>query len=380
MLKSPKTRKLFDILYLACLALVVIVSFKDTTMISYSWTQETLHVIRFIITIIVAAKIVLSDGKWTIKNILVAVLVGGSLLYTWFQCPYPYVYDLGILILGAYNVNYKNILKVYLSVEVPFVLITTILSQTNIITDLIYYRPSTGDKKRHSFGSVFPTDYAAHILYLAVCYVFLRGKKITYAEISVIGALGIFCHVFCGATTNAFLLILIAVFLLIYKLHTVHINSAGLYLLCSLAPVFAAVMIILSYAYNPSVRWMYALNKALHQRLKWGHLGFTRYSVKPFAQWVEMHGFGSGNGNIEMSKYFMLDCSYVNILLRMGAVVLIAMLTAYVIISVRQVRAHHYIRLVMLAIIAVACVMEHHLLEISFTPLFLMLFAADEHD
>ena len=142
------------------------------------------------------------------------------------------------------------------------------------------------------------------------------------------------------------------------------------------APIFAAMMILMSRFYSESSGFLRFVNRALNKRLYYGHIGFDRYNVRLWAQNVEMHG--AGGAVKRTTEYFFLDSSYVNILLRLGLVVLAAMLMILVITANREKKTGDHLKLFLLFLIIAACVIEHHLIEIQANPFLLLVLAADD--
>ena len=48
--------------------------------------------------------------------------------------------ETGLLIAGANDIDYREILKVYLIVEIPMTICTMIAGYTGVITNLVYHR------------------------------------------------------------------------------------------------------------------------------------------------------------------------------------------------------------------------------------------------
>lgn len=142
------------------------------------------------------------------------------------------------------------------------------------------------------------------------------------------------------------------------------------------APIFAAMMILMSRFYSESSGFLRFVNRVLNNRLYYGHIGFERYNVRLWAQNVEMHG--AGGAVTHSADYFFLDSSYVNILLCLGLVVLAAVLLILVITANRQRKTGDHLKLFLLFLIIAACVIEHHLIEIQTNPFLLLVLAADE--
>jgi hypothetical protein len=118
------------------------------------------------------------------------------------------------------------------------------------------------------------------------------------------------------------------------------------------------------------------LNKALSGRLELGHEGFIRYELSLFGQFVDQNGLGTST-SFE-GDYFYLDSSYINILLRFGLVILDVVLAIITTLSLRERRRDSYFRLMILTVVSLQSMIEHHLIEIAYNPFLLLLFAEYE--
>lgn len=97
--------------------------------------------------------------------------------------------ETGFLIIGANGIEYKKILKVYLIVKVPITICTMIAGYTGLITNLVYHR---GEKVRMAFGFIYPTDFAAHVVYMIAAWVLIRQVRCSWIEIGMM----IICVIF----------------------------------------------------------------------------------------------------------------------------------------------------------------------------------------
>ena len=78
--------------------------------------------------------------------------------------------------------RFDNILKVYTAVVSVMLIVAAIASQTGMIADVIGYSPRNAAAARHSYGIIYPTDFAAHIFYLILavsCLVYGREYRKT---------------------------------------------------------------------------------------------------------------------------------------------------------------------------------------------------------
>ena len=81
-----------------------------------------------------------------------------------------------VLIVGMTGRSFKMLLAIAFSIGTAMMAVTFAASQLGIITDLVY------EGGRHSFGIIYCTDCAAHILFLMIIYLFLRLDALKLVE------------------------------------------------------------------------------------------------------------------------------------------------------------------------------------------------------
>ena len=132
-------------------------------------------------------------------------------------------------------------------------------------------------------------------------------------------------------------------------------------------PILAILSIALTAIYSDGNSLWSKLDGTLMARLKYGKMAFTDYGIKLFGQHIEMVGNG---GSLELKgEYFFLDCSYVNILMTWGIVLLIVVLLLFGYACCKN-RKDLYFQYA-IALIAVNCVIAHHMMDIAYNPFML---------
>lgn len=426
-------KKYFEAAFYVYLAFIVLKSMLTATMIPVNWWNTRVENILQLAALLMVMWKAASDDVWTARERVLAVFLCGSLLLSWHSYSYAFIYELAVLIFLAHGMEFRKILTVHLAVSLAVTLVTVILALSGRIENLTYYQESHNYRARMAFGFLYPTDFCAHLFFMTLSYVWLRLRRIRWGEIIAIAALGIFTWVCCDARTTTLLFALLVLRLGIMKLRAHKASSvksadhaacgslttqtaqrsaerraritrksaehlAGTaqksaerrtgtavfscfrewidWLVVLSAPIFAAMMILMSRFYSESSGFLRFVNRALNKRLYYGHIGFERYNVRLWAQNVEMHG--AGGAVKRTTEYFFLDSSYVNILLRLGLVVLAAMLMILVITANRERKTGDHLKLFLLFLIIAACVIEHHLIEIQANPFLLLVLAADD--
>lgn len=291
---------------------------------------------------------------------------------------------MGLLIIGANQVSFRKILKVYVITGIAITIVVMAAAQMGIIENLVYHQKNRN--VRIAFGSTYPTDFSAHIVFLILAYICIRGIRLKYIEIASFVLLGMFIQHFCQARTNAGCIFMVAAICLMLKVfHGIKIQEEPIWftkvkkitatvfsVLTRYSMVILMVFIVsMTLLYDESNPMMVKLNYFLSKRLSHGKTGFKNYNVGFLGQYVEMHGFG-GKATAP-DNYFFIDSSYVKIILCYGLVVTACILLMYFIIGKRAQKRNLIYLMTALGIIGIQCMFEHHIIEIAFNPFALAL-------
>ena len=164
--KSISTQKnnRWDVVYFILYGIVLAKCVYETTMFSQQVLVGTFKLFLAAMVLYTGAKVLFS-GYYSRKEqlaIAVVILIFGIV---GLQTGYYELLQPVLLIVGAKNVRFDNILKVYTAVVSVMLIVAAIASQTGVIADLIAYSP-TKAAARHSYGIINPTHLAAHIIYI----------------------------------------------------------------------------------------------------------------------------------------------------------------------------------------------------------------------
>ena len=314
------------------------------------------------------------------KKILFVFLIIGSFVIARRYSGADALLETRLLIAGANDIDYRKILKVYLIVEIPMTICTMIAGYTGVITNLVYHR---GDQVRMSFGFIYPTDFAAGIVFMITAWVVLRRTRCTWIEIGLMIISVVLFEKYCDVRNSEAVMVLLILGVVYLKIRNKFAERKGkkytpsmlLKLLCLAAPYgLAGFMILVSRFYQPDVEWMAKLNTLFSTRLSLGKETFDRYDIQIWGQDIPMRG--SGGTAEAVTDYFFIDSSYVNILMRLGLIVFILVMLIISIIMIRNLN-HPYMLLAMV-IICVHSVMEHHMIEVYYDVFLMLPFAKFE--
>ena len=364
---------LSEIFFLGIFAVWLALIYSWTTMAHIPWPPFFYFCVQIAIGLAVLFRYMVMRPS-DIKKILFVLLIIGSFIIARRYSGVDALLETGFLIAGANDIDYRKILKVYLIVEIPMTICTMIAGYTGVITNLVYHR---GEQVRMSFGFIYPTDFAAGIVFMVTAWVVLRQARCTWIEIGLMIISVILFEKYCDVRNSEAVMVLLILGVVYLKIRTKFAEKKGkkyrpsllLKLLCLVAPYgLGGFMILISRFYQPDVEWMTKLNTLFSTRLSLGKETFDRYDIQIWGQDIPMRGNG-GTAEV-VTDYFFIDSSYVNILMRLGLVVFILVMLIISIIMIRNLNQPYM--LLAMVIICVHSVMEHHMFEVYY-DVFLML-------
>lgn len=364
---------LSEIFFLGIFAVWLILTYSWTTMAHIPWPPFFYFCVQIGIGLVVLFRYMVMRTS-DIKKILFILLVIGSFIIARRYSGVDALLETGFLIAGANDIDYRKILKVYLIVEIPTTICTMIAGYTGVITDLVYHR---GEQVRMSFGFVYPTDFAAGIIFMVTAWGVLRQVRCTWIEIGLMIISVVLFEKYCDVRNSEIVMMILIICVVYLKIRNKlaakkgkeYMPSLLLKILCLVAPYgLAGFMILVSRFYRPDIEWMAKLNTLFSTRLSLGKEVFDRYDIQIWGQDIPMRG--NGGSTEVVADYFFIDSSYVNILMRLG---LVAFILVMLIISIIMIKSlNHPYMLMAMAIVCIHSVMEHHMFEVYY-DVFLML-------
>lgn len=364
---------LSEIFFLGIFAVWLILTYSWTTMAHIPWPPFFYFCVQIGIGLAVLFRYMVMRPA-DIKKILFVFLIIGSFVIARRYSGADALLETGLLIAGANDIDYRKILKVYLIVEIPMTICAMIAGYTGVITNLVYHR---GEQVRMSFGFVYPTDFAAGIIFMVTAWVVLRQVRCTWIEIGLMIISVILFEKYCDVRNSEIVMMILIICVVYLKIRNKLAAKKGkeytpsllLKILCLVAPYgLAGFMILVSRFYRPDIEWMAKLNTLFSTRLSLGKEVFDRYDIQIWGQDIPMRG--NGGSTEVVADYFFIDSSYVNILMRLGLVAFILVMLIISIIMIKNL--NHPYMLMAMAIVCIHSVMEHHMFEVYY-DVFLML-------
>ncbi|RXA55820.1 hypothetical protein [Limosilactobacillus mucosae] len=368
-----------QIIYEIAFAFEFVVAFLITSTYTDYFSNHLLHTLMFAGLALVLLKIFLFDDldlKWLAIDAIVLIL----LLTTWRTSKEFSLFSMGIFVLGARNVDFKRIIKIYFYVGMLLLAFVVISAMGGLIRNLVYRRDMT-NIVRQSFGIAYPTDFAAHVLYLILAYAYLKFGKIKWYDYAVFLAAAVFLVKFSDARLSAYAIILsIPVLWIGQRAQTDHLLSRFIASFYWTVPILLAYLVIIaSYFFTPSNKTLTKVNNASSGRLFLGHKAISEYGFSMFGKQIIEHGWGGANG-LKMSQnapanYFFVDSSFLRMTILYGIIMAIIILLAMTKISWESFQKGSFALASIIVIVSVSAMVEQRLLDLAYDPFLIALLA-----
>lgn len=226
-----------------------------------------------------------------------------------------------LLMLGSKNVDMKKLIKYNLIATSIVLIVVMILSKINVISNFIYFRDVNGTQvTRESLGTIYPTVLGSIIFFLLLQYVYCR--KGWYRVDSVIFLL---CGIFVDKLTDNRLVTILCTLMGIiafFRLDRLFLKHYRLTKIVSYISIFLPVGFTMACYYYKWDSTIYSIaNQILSGRIYLSWLGFQKYSLKIFAQIIQMNGSGNNREFAYGESYFYLDSLPIYLIINFGIII-----------------------------------------------------------
>lgn len=343
------TEKTGESLFLLGFLIFQIMSLWDTTMFPLPLAVNLAG--RALGLALIAAKILIFGG-YSPLQMIGFVILGGCTAVTMFTAKYVHAFVWIILLAGSKDVSFKKILQVYLAVSAAGIAVAFAASALGVIENLRYVTEGRGT--RNSFGFNYTTAFSAHLFFLFLIAFYLKGERLRVCDCLAVVIAAALVYRFCNARLDSAEMIMMAVLFWVgngIEGHTYHGNRKGgtgrrwhisgrfrrlwrrIWKKTGplLVPSCMAVSLILTCAYGagngaPSGT-IREINEFSGGRLGMGWQAMKEYGIHLFGRDVSMNGFGDTTK--KPSEYFIVDNTYINLLMRGGILYAAAFLLLY---------------------------------------------------
>ena len=259
-------------------------------------------------------------------------------------------------IYSARNIHFDRIARFSLKISSWVVAVVILSGYLGIIDNVVVAK---GLRVREYLGFRYALYLPGILLNMTSLWLYLNRRRVP-----LLGALlWLAANTFVYLRTNsrisfAIALMLLAAALLLRflpagKLHRLWGLFSGSYVLCAgFSYVFTAI-------YDGSVPWMRRLNSVLESRLSLGKRSLEDHGFGLFGKHITWVGNGlDAFGNSVEGPYTYVDCFYVKILQRYGALFTAALLGLLTWSMLRLWKQRHYLLLLICASVAAHCILD----------------------
>lgn len=360
-----------EAVYLLAVLVYFVQAFIDTTMINPVLADSFLPALKAISFSLVALKIAISSFSSSIFRIFFAICLLVFSFFTILVGGYAAPFQFLIMVVGAADVNFDRIAKIYLWSSITLTVITIGLALLGVIQNVSVPR---GDAVVYSYGFYYSTEFSAHVLCMAIAWIYVHRDRLTMKVYLPVLIVAILTFILTDGRLSFFLTMLIVPLVFVEDRRRNAVGPDYCYpkwmKMSFIIMAFISLVLMIVYR-NASILGL--LNKLLTNRLYYAHLGYMKYGITLFGQQIEMISWGGGR-TVWAENYFYLDNSYVNILLRFG---LVTLLMAVIICSLPfyRLRSDAGVVAVLIFAVAAASFVNEHLMSLSYNFFSLMAFA-----
>ena len=368
-------RQVFDYFYLLLFGIILTYHFIISTMMRVVWPEGFLKGIIIALGLVVFMRLVVTKIT-SYHCLLIAWVLFSFMLFSYYHSQHTLVLETGFLMIGAMNLNYKKMLGIYVAIIAIGLVTMFVFTRLGLIVDLVY---SMYGHQRHSFGIIYPTNFAAFVFYAFLAWFLLREDKITNIECGIMAFIAIMLEVFCHTRLNegAIVVIVIASVMLKNKKIRGRMNdffmkkkcvSMIIPMVCMMIPFFAARV------YNPSIPFLRWMDDFSHGRMVLARRNLSENALTLFGQNIKMVGNG---GSLKLPEHYtFIDISYLHIAMRFGIIILLCVLVMIWVFMIRVKNNAHLIFAMIL--VCVTSLIEHHLFDFCYNILIILPFASLE--
>ena len=318
--------------------------------------------------------------KWEKKELFLISIVLVLGLITWRTAHYIELLLIVPFVIGAKNVNFRDIIRWHFYLTVLLMMTVMIFALIRIIPNLIYHselRPT-----RYSVGMLYPSVIAAHYLFLVLDYCYLKFGKLNVFDYLLITLGDSICMLLTNTKLDFWATLLVIPIMIIaqHAFFGKRWSNIIVSFWWMATPVSATIMVFLSYFYSSSNHILHKLNSLLSGRLALGRQAFERYNVNLFGRKIVEHSFAgikgqrlaSGNTNFQ-SNYFYIDSSFVRMLLLWGLLVFIIVILCLTFIALRSTVQKTFVLSAIILVSSLSFMFEPHIVQIIYNPFILAL-------
>lgn len=382
-LKSDKglkgIRLLFESGFLICFGLYLAYLTLNTTMFYFVFPENfSIKLLHFFALIIIGK--IISSEKFDRRMALAAAFgIVSMLVFYQDGSTYDFLIFMALAVIGSIGTSYKKILKMFIIVAGIITLSAVIAALSGSIPNLVYMKRNY---LRSAWGNSYVTDFASIILFLLLI-IWTQWEKLPEFA-GVFFALISLCTAWYVAksttSTISSILFLVVVMYMITEKKWLKNSKSGKnvikvvdFISAAAFPICMIIFFLIVFLYKKGTAIGIKLNEFMSDRPACTLEAFKTYGVKLFG--VKFDQSGAGGSVFSPLKYNFVDDSYALILIKYGCIMFVMIMLAWIYITVKARKSGNRRLMLMLLLVAVHSISEHHFIEMNYNICIMLMFA-----
>lgn len=373
-----------DLSLLVCLSLYIFCKAAVETTLFLPNLSNAIDIIRLVTEAIVFAGSPLrlfyywrSAKKQKFITLLISIGIFALLAVISRQNGFSFLFMIGLFLPACAGIRDQRIWKAYLLANGCLLFFTLFSALSGFVVNLVH----TGtDFIRSSWGIAYPTDMASSVLFFVLFFWLAFGDKIPDL-VMLIPAVESLCNAYfiAHSLTSSICSILLIIFLFLHTLiqslrRPDRLLKFGGRCLLAEFPVFSLFTFFLIRAYLKGSSFAMKADGIFHSRVSLMAQAYQNYGLHIFG--APLPQDGNGFSTIPGTVYNFVDNSYALMLLRYGWLFFILVTFLWEYLLYRAVQTHQRRLALVMGIIAVHALSEHHFPDINYNILLVMAFSA----
>lgn len=356
-------------LYMYSLTLYLIVNFAAGTTLSKTLGLGTMVVLlrlSQLATFIVFLKIIFLD-KHKFNTLLAFIAGAGFLLVACKQARELEPLFIFVFMVGAYNINFKEILDKYILVILTMFLLTYVATLIGLVPNNVIWR-ANGGPIRAGLGLSTSSDMAAHSFYLMLAYALVHNFSLKRQQIGFLGLIAVLIFALTNSRLDGILMALLLLCLYFRRQVFQFMRFIGKKGVTLFVVLYALGDLALTYCFDVNNRFYALLDTFLSHRLLFGKIAFEKYPLRFLGQYIYQNGNGDPRGYV---KYYFIDSAFVQAWMMFGILFFIFMMCVLCFLIFKAYKHMYYGLILAVILIVISMAINHHFWNISYNVILL---------
>lgn len=366
---AKQRQKVGQQLYFVAFIFGLVITFLQTTTFIQFISNHALTRLTYISLALLIVKLLCFDDH-DIRQLLLDLVMMALLGCSWYLSQLLPMLTMGLFVIAARNIDFYRIVETYFTVGLIVFAVVILSALVGIIPNIIFHRQ---DVVRLSFGIIYTTDFASHVLSLVLAYCYLNFQKLNWRHYGCITLIALFILKVCDARLDTVCLLLIIP--VMWLAQQARQGNTGAKLVANfywgLTSIMAYGTVMMAWLFNSQRRWMLRLDQLFSGRLTISHQALDKYGISWFGQHLTERGWGFGATHVNDQNYFFIDSSFMRLAIISGLILGIIVVYWMTKISWKSIQAQDYALAAIIVIVTISAVVEQHLLEIDYDPFLL---------